>query len=1319
MLALTVAVAPLTSLPAAAASVPVDPDVDLPATTSATTSALEVPKARRTGDLGTALAASDDRAWSTSGDAEGLHVMVADAADGFRWRTVATLAEDGFSTDRWIGNACATGSGDRVAVSYAPRAFTNNDALFDRGGFTAVVDLATGAVQKLDVRSSLAFYSPGCGIGEDAVFTQEGGSELGRTRVVSVDTRSGASAAPVEVPGQLTSAVPTASGIVAADDQALVRLAADGTRTPLVATTGTAFELTPDADGGVVFLERDGEQATARRASPDQVADAPVATLPQGQKLGSGPLAASGVSAASHGLVFLTGEFEPAAALPPVVRRAAVNKDAQVSLQGLAAVTSVAAVAPAPEFDPDPTAQAASVEINVTSLATGVESTLLAEPSSQQSVQDSPSSAGTEPSPALQSAAVAGSPGDPIEAERTCAVPRNDPRNQAMQPKPRQVEWAVDQAITSSLNLTRPANWKNLGMPAYSPQGLFPSIPLAGGGRVPAQIFLGVLAQESNLWQAPGYVVPGVTGNPLIGNYYGLEVYNDTPADDFAINFAAADCGYGVAQVTDGMRLAGREDGGVAAYPYQSQRAVALDFATNIAGGLRILQDKWNQTYNAGLRINNADPLKLENWFYAVWAYNSGLNPQSAASANNGAWGVGWSNNPANPKYQQNRAPFLEYTYEDARNPQRWPYPEKVMGWAGHPVEVLESPGVLVAGYRPAYWNGDATTGPQNRERVKPPVTQFCDDTNSCFPGQLNTPSAPEVVGDPAGPCAHKNGAGQFDLKCWYNKPSTWKSDCSYSCGNEILRFSPGYAYQEDGTAYPPSCTVSGLPSGVLVVDDQPDSVPSVRPGCAPATTNAGSFSLTFGADASGEFPSKTDFHQLGAGYNGHFWYAHTRRAGVRGGSMDVTGTWTLGRTLNQWTRVMVHMPDHGAHTQQARYQIDLGNGVVKYRTVLQRTLANQWVSLGAFPVAGTPKVTLSSVTYDGDPDSTKEPDFAFENEDIAFDAVAFQPLAAKPRNIVVAMGDSYSSGEGASAPGGSDYYRDSNNHGDDTASRNACHRSPYAWSRGGVLSDGGGTVGQRADRWDPTMDYNLIACSGAQTENILPDRTVPAGQPYPTNAFGQSGLGQYGEVSQIDKGFLDENTTLVTMSMGGNDARFADVIQECIIKAGLYACPDAKLPDSDETVRQELNRIIPGQVEDSLVIALTEIRNRAPNAKIVLMGYPPLLEREGSCIPGIGTAEAPFINEMAVLLTKHMGEAAARVNATAGRTVVRFSDPTEEFAGQAVCGDPETIHGIVLDQTAGDTGLPAPSAQSFHPKIPGQVHYADSLNLTLREFGL
>lgn len=118
---------------------------------------------------------SGDRARTTSGDATGFHVLVADSRDGYAWRTAATLSEPGFDSDTWIGNACVTGSGDRAVMVYAPRTFTNDPVLRGRGGFTAVVDLQTGKVRKLPVKSSLSCYNPGCGTGDSAVLTQSGG----------------------------------------------------------------------------------------------------------------------------------------------------------------------------------------------------------------------------------------------------------------------------------------------------------------------------------------------------------------------------------------------------------------------------------------------------------------------------------------------------------------------------------------------------------------------------------------------------------------------------------------------------------------------------------------------------------------------------------------------------------------------------------------------------------------------------------------------------------------------------------------------------------------------------------------------------------------------------------------------------------------------------------------------------------------------------------------------------------------------------------------------------------------------------------------
>lgn len=934
-----------------------------------------VPADHRAAALGEGWADSTDRSWATAGDQNGFHLLTADVSEGYRWRTAATLSEPGVETDRWIGNVCVTGSGDRAVVVYAPRTFTNKEDLFDRGGFTAVVDLDSGAVRKLKVRAGLAYFNPGCGPGEDAVLTQateEGGT---KTRLLTVDARTGAVRTPITVPGQLTSPVPTSAGIVAADRGAVVSVDGKGVRRRLAQAAAVPFRLAADDDGGVVYLERTRGGAAARRITLGAGRGMPATVA-------TGSLTGLDVTSGRGGRVYVTGAGRDAGVPGATsVRALTVPPGSRVSTEGVFAVTSVrwpdVAGHRMPATSP---ATAHGLRIDARSLTTGADMTF-------EEVGTGAAS-GREPSPALRADAgprTLADPNDPADmADRYCSVPRNDPRNQAMQPKPRQVEWAVDQAVRGALTVVRPANWKNLGMPAYTPQGWFPPIPIDDkGGRVPAQIMLGIAAQESNLWQAARFAVPGVTANPLIGNYYGIDIYNDTEADDWAIRFDHADCGYGVTQVTDGMRRAGREKPGETALPEDHQRAIALDFAANIAAGLRILQSKWKQTREAGLSVNNGDPSKIENWFFAVWAYNSGFHPQSQAGANDGAWGVGWANNPANPKYPANRGSFLEKVedgeykddYTDAAHPQDWPYPEKVMGWAGHPIEALEAPGTLVHGYRQATWNGGEVQGPINRHHVAPPHDMFCDSSNNCEFGSRWTPDAPEVIGEPAGPCAHRNAAGRIDLKCWYHWPANWKPDCESTCGNELLRFDPGYAYQEDGTAYPPRCDLSGLPAGARVVDNLESSIPSVRPNC-PRSANAGAFSLTFTQNAAGQRPGKIDTHQLGMGFGGHFWMSNARTTDA----LEATGHWRFAEAVHGLAQVYVHLPQLHNGTTQARYQIKTRYGV-RLSVVPQRGDGNRWVPIGWFMFNGAPEISLSTVTPDGD-----------GSQRIAWDAVAVVP---------------------------------------------------------------------------------------------------------------------------------------------------------------------------------------------------------------------------------------------------------------------------------------------------------------------------------------
>jgi len=1287
-------------VPAAMAQ-PVDPRADLPVPTASPgevrdQASASVPEGDRGAIFGSGDAASDS-GFTLVGDSTGVNLMRGEGGDGFAWNTIAHLSVDGVEADHWVGNYCLTEDASHAGVVYGPRALTNDEQSFNQGAWGAVVDTTTGEVHPLGRGYSLAYFNPGCGAGDAVTFTRFDG---GQTYLGTADAVTGTPVLNVAVPGQLTSALPAADGSVyAASGTGIVRADATGTMSPVVATTGQAYGLIIDGGGGLSYLERKGETAKARHLVPGG----------KPTTMASGGVTDLGLTRDGQGNAFVLGSAAAkATGLPARVMKAPrLSVDADLSILGTIGVEAVAS------SGHGATGDAGTEEALVTAqdVSTAKSFTLAARLDQSRAVAGQQSAA-VGPEASQRSAAATGSKTNPSESERTCAIPRNDIKWQAYQPMPRQVEWAVNRAVRGELTEQRPANWRGYGMAAYTPQSLFPRRALTGGGTIPDQVLLGVLMQESNLWQASRYTSPGLTGNPLIGSYYGIS--HDAGARDDAfwtVALDSADCGYGIGQITDGMRLSSKSPADNPALPTVQQQAIAIDYQANIARAQQMLADKWNQLQAKGITINDNDPSKIENWFGAVWIYNTGYAGPDAK----GYEGLGWLNNPANSIYPANRMPFLDGRPADASHPQDWPYGEKVMGFAAHSQglverQTAEGGRVEVAGYRVASWNGGEVEGPRNRAFVKPPLNTFCTPAvNACTNGTTQ------------GVCT------RADLHCWYKANATWKKDCSTTCGVGFYRFTPASSYMTEASAsvgkassFPPACTRTGLPSGALIVDDVPMTADGVKvsnapvtPSCSAAVSTTGSFGFDFGQPRNGSYPSKIDTHQIGAGFNGHFWFSHTR------GPQDtlpstVTGSWNLGQSLaGRWTRVYVHTPDHAGWTQQAAYQVDKGDGAKIVRTLPQRTYQNEWRSLGVFQMTGIPKVTLSNVTADG----------ADWLDDIAWDAVAFEPLSAKPRDFVVSMGDSFSSGEGAPSPTGRRYLAETDNNASDADFRNACHRSREAWSRKATLGTSPMTIGARADGSDATMDFHQISCSGAVTENIRSANPGALGLP----DGGQSaGLGQWGERTQIDQGYLNADTTLVTLTVGGNDIGFKDVLTTCLAVNLVSNVPCKSTPMLFGMTLETKTHLAADQAVAKIDLVLAQIQQLAPNAKIVILGYPPIFQDGVSCV-GIGTGDNTWLNEMGVHLNQSV-LAAARNRSSAAHPVF-YADPAKEFAGRNACSSNPAINGLIAITTTDNRGLPwngdkpvidvpnftfGVSQQSVHPNYDGTTLYSKTMERAL-----
>ncbi|WP_051795863.1 SGNH/GDSL hydrolase family protein [Streptomyces sp. NRRL S-87] len=1282
--------------------------------------------------LGKDWRTSSDRAVTAAADSDGLRILVADSGKAYAWKVAATLSEPGMPADSWIGNQCLMDH-DHAAVVYAPRTFTNKPDLMQGGAFAAVVNLATGHVTKLPFTASLAYFDPSCNTTtRTAAFTSfrdMNDPHLTQTRVVTVNT-SGRTLGRATARGELTSAVPVPGGVVAGRGRNLVHLAASGAVRSLAVAESTPFDIRPGADGRIAFADRKGTSTVQAKVLPGR--GKPVL-------LASGRLGDLGLTQGEGGRVFLTGHPEGTPATKGTgVTRINAPADTDVSSHGKLAVDAVltpgiraglahignagkgftkAEPAAQTRSSGGPETAAGRTEpVTVTSTATSTGTKL-----AQRVEHVAGDGSGTTGSPALAAArttgarpqgtafAAAAASNDPVDGDRWCSVSRNDVNAQALQPTPNQVEWAVDMAVRGELRgkWIRQGGYRNqAGLGSIDPQGLFPPPTLNGGGKIPANVLLGIMAQESNLWQAERGSIPGQMGSPLaaVDGYYGHKTVAGDPDAYWRINWDKSDCGYGVGQVTDGMRLAGHEKVDPATGARETslspslQKIIAVDYATNIAASMKILADKWNEVHKSGQKItvNNDDPSMVENWFTAVWNYNLGFNPPSEASKHAGHWGLGWYNNPANPLYKKGWGhPFMDTTaggaeaIRHAAHPQDWPYEMKVMGWAAWSIDTGFSystdgrqdwpgeTGFSSAGFRPAWW-----TSPAQRTNVSPKLDVFCNKANNCNPD--TPPNCPDA---------------ECYAQYWWNQPNaTWKTACAVDCGHESIKYQTLVSEPGSGTRLQNGTPVcEGAPAGSDVVLSVPSGTETW--GRCGQAKSAGSFTFGFNADTAGRYEAKADLHQVGGGYGGHFWYAHTRDAAHLGGPdgrMTINGTWTLPKKLG-WARVLVHLPDTGAHTRQATYTVNGNDSTSKNRVVLQR--AGGWASLGVFKFTGTPEVVLSNTTKDGTAD-----------EDIAWGAVAFQPLAAKPQDVVVAMGDSYSSGEGSSAPGGKDFFPETDFYDKvNDKAWNSCHRSKIAWSRQATLPGQTAPVGTLADNFDAKLDYHFVACSGARTYNI-------------------TGSGQNSEVPQVEAGYLDNNTTLVTISVGGNDARFTDIVTKCVMPT-LTNCNANSIGNIDPTNGKSL----PGEtgpmqdwapkwlhdgVRPQIVKVLNAIHAKAGHAKVVLMGYPRLLSTEagqaypGTCVLNMEKPEGEWLTKVADTLAAEMKGATQ----DAGTWAV-FSDPRDEFGNNTICGNPETVHNIVKTglSKADNTGVLEVGMASFHPKPAGARRYADSLEHTLQ----
>jgi hypothetical protein len=874
-------------------------------------------------------AADRDLIVTARSSTDGYQLYAARADERWAWRPLASIQPAGNTAEPWIGYHCVTGDGRYVVAVVAPRHAANVPVLRDRGALAYVVRVRDGRVRPLVAGVALKYHDPGCGQSRRATLTRNLGSDQAATEVLVADLPAARVARRLRVRGQVTSVVPTRNGIVGSSGRAIVKLTARGARRLAV------------FDGQPYLLRSAGRAVDLLVAGRHERADAWRVTGRSKRWVASGRLGHVRLFKGRAGRNVLVGADR---------RRAAAGLSFAAAPRGQARTASLdggVVLSNPPRRGGEPRASAAARR-NGALLGKGAPeaTTVLTDAKIGRAVsiglppeQSTPVTA----EPRLVVARAAANTTTP-----KCAVPRNNLRRQVRQPSAAQVDWAIQQATRNLLKgtvLTRPADYANMQLAAYQPSVDFPRADLHGwpGKPVPPSVIQGVFAQESAWLHASRRALPGVSGNPSISDYYGSVGTLDT------IDYDKADCGYGLSQVTDYMTAASTF------LSANGKAKVAVDYAENAAIGITFLVNKWNELYDAGVTVNNADPDNLENWYLATWAYNSGFH----ANTGSGPWGLGWTNNPQNADYPPDRQGFLRATYADAEHPADWPYQERVIGW-------METPIVDYKG-NPSYAKPVDANGTAARLRI-PAASAFCTAANECSPTY-------RWPGDPS-----KDYCMRADRQCWWHSPVTYAS-CPTQCAKSLFTVSTTATEPAGIDNYPPQCS-SILPSGTVIVDDQPSNL-NVE-GCGSSNwSSQGTFSVSYGKDGAGVALGQIDWHQLGTGFGGHTWFTKNQPAGDT--AHINTGTWTP-PSLNGTYNIKVHVPANGASTSYAKYVVHRGDDTTAERVIDQHLHENRWVSLGTFTLQPGAKVVLDNVTPEQD-----------ERVNVAFDAVAFTQVSGTP----------------------------------------------------------------------------------------------------------------------------------------------------------------------------------------------------------------------------------------------------------------------------------------------------------------------------------
>ena len=305
---------------------------------------------------------------------------------------------------------------------------------------------------------------------------------------------------------------------------------------------------------------------------------------------------------------------------------------------------------------------------------------------------------------------------------------------------------------------------------------------------------------------------------------------------------------------------------------------------------------------------------------------------------------------------------------------------------------------------------------------------------------------------------------------------------------------------------------------------------------------------------------------------------------------------------------------------------------------------------------------------------------------------------AAEESRIMVSLGDSYSSGEGIEP-----FYGQNESTADKVKNQDwLAHRSEKSWPGRLTLQGVNGSMAQnRNDNWF------FVATSGAVTDNLTHNQRKEY------DIDGIEGSRYIDKQLDVFKELGDKKAEYVTVSIGGNDAKFADIITEAAIPHPLN--PGA-LNDKLNSVWEEFYYGIDGgeSIRDRLYQAYCDIQDAAgAQAKIIVAGYPKLLDSNGSGFL-FSENEAALINDSVSRFNDEIESIVKSCKADGMK--ICFVSVEKAFDGHGAYSNDAFLNEVYIGKKDQDLKWSVSSAYSMHPNDKGAQVYADCVQAKIDE---